>query len=154
MLEFIITVKGGPTQRRAISDSELSVGRTKDNDIVLAGATVNKRHARIYSQEGKLFIADLKSTNGTFVNGKRIAEMTPLVPPDRVTIGDFLLQVVDPNAMQPHGEPLVGPAGPRTIPAEPRPLLCPNCRGPLEAKSIDMASSTFTCPYCGVQSKL
>lgn len=52
----------------------LSVGRTKENDIVIDDTSVSKLHASLrMSPEGTLVVADTGSTNGTFVNGERIA---------------------------------------------------------------------------------
>ncbi|HXF43151.1 MAG TPA: FHA domain-containing protein [Pyrinomonadaceae bacterium] len=59
-------IKISPKQR-------ISVGRTSDNDLVLPDSSVSKAHAAIrLTQDGKLLIADLGSSNGTFVSGVRI----------------------------------------------------------------------------------
>ena len=56
-----------PEQRR-------SVGRTKENDLAIDDASVSKIHASlVLSAENQLMVADTGSTNGTFVNGQRIA---------------------------------------------------------------------------------
>jgi len=49
-----------------------TVGRKSDNDIVLDHPTVSGHHCKIYSAGGSWFVEDLNSTNGTFVNGKRV----------------------------------------------------------------------------------
>ncbi len=52
----------------------LSVGRTKDNDIAIDHTSVSKMHASLLlNADGKLVIADTGSTNGTYLNGERIA---------------------------------------------------------------------------------
>ncbi len=48
-----------------------SIGRQEDNDIVLNDLAVSKKHARI-NREEKYFLTDLRSSNGTFINGKKI----------------------------------------------------------------------------------
>jgi pSer/pThr/pTyr-binding forkhead associated (FHA) protein len=50
----------------------LSVGRKPDNDIVVDNPAVSGHHCRITKQGGTYFVEDLESTNGTFVNEKRI----------------------------------------------------------------------------------
>jgi len=50
----------------------LSVGRKPDNDIVVDNPAVSGHHCRISKQGGTYFVEDLESTNGTFVNEKRI----------------------------------------------------------------------------------
>lgn len=52
----------------------LSIGRTKDNDIAIDHTSVSKHHASLLlTSEGKLVVADTGSTNGTYLNGERIA---------------------------------------------------------------------------------
>lgn len=51
---------------------ELIVGRTVDADFCVAEASVSKRHAKIWFEEGEFFVQDLSSTNGTFLNCKPI----------------------------------------------------------------------------------
>jgi len=52
--------------------NSLAVGRKSDNDIVIDNPAVSGHHCRISVQGGTYFVEDLDSTNGTFVNGKRI----------------------------------------------------------------------------------
>jgi len=49
-----------------------TVGRKEDNDIVLDNATVSGHHCKFYEAGGTWFVEDLSSTNGTFVNGKKV----------------------------------------------------------------------------------
>ncbi|MFA6433538.1 MAG: FHA domain-containing protein [Elusimicrobiales bacterium] len=49
-----------------------TVGRKPDNDIVLENATVSGHHCKLYGAGGSWFVEDLNSTNGTFVNGKKV----------------------------------------------------------------------------------
>ncbi len=51
-----------------------AVGRKPDNDIVLEHPTVSGHHCKIYQAAGSYFVEDLNSTNGTFVNGKKIVK--------------------------------------------------------------------------------
>lgn len=48
-----------------------TIGRQEDNDIVINDLAVSKKHARI-NREDNYFLTDLRSSNGTFVNGKKI----------------------------------------------------------------------------------
>jgi ABC-type multidrug transport system ATPase subunit/pSer/pThr/pTyr-binding forkhead associated (FHA) protein len=66
------------------------IGRDPTCYLPLNHPTVSFRHAQIFKQNGSLLIRDLNSTNGTFVNAKRIAQV-PLSSGDEITIGPFKL---------------------------------------------------------------
>ncbi len=53
-------------------DKNLSIGRTPDNDIALDDPFLSKRHAMFTVREDKVFLEDLNSRNGTFLNGSRL----------------------------------------------------------------------------------
>lgn len=55
-------------------DRDLTVGRNAQNDVVLASGQVSRQHARLTVQDGQVWLQDLGSANGTFVNGSRIAD--------------------------------------------------------------------------------
>src|SRR5262245_23894715 len=55
-----------------ITKDTLTVGRKPDNDIVIDNPAISSRHCKISLQGGAYFIEDLESTNGTYVNEKRI----------------------------------------------------------------------------------
>jgi pilus assembly protein CpaF len=92
---FLITLaeKGGGTEQREFHKGEITIGRLPGNDIMLAKGNVSKYHSRIVAKDGKCIIVDMKSTNGTFVNGKKIAAPQVLKPSDEVGIGDYILNV-------------------------------------------------------------
>ncbi len=72
---------------------EIVIGRSSELDMVLVEEMVSRKHARIALAEGVISIADLGSTNGTFVNGEKVDEGT-LKEGDRVLIGTNILKVV------------------------------------------------------------
>jgi pilus assembly protein CpaF len=76
---------------------------------------VSKRHATIVARQGRLTVVDLKSTNGTYVNGRRISTPKEIGPDDRIYIGDFTLRV---NIAEPGAEPVLVPASQPAMPAE------------------------------------
>ncbi len=77
-----------PTERRriALGPEPITIGRDPDNDLVLDDRRVSRRHAEIRLRLGRYTLYDLQSTNGTFVNGRRVAEIA-LSDGDRLTIG-------------------------------------------------------------------
>jgi adenylate cyclase len=72
--------------------SELSIGRTEGNDLVLNHPSVSRRHARLEDRGGAWWIVDLKSTNGVKVNGNLITE-SQIAAGDKVLIGSVQLEI-------------------------------------------------------------
>ncbi len=73
---------------------EIIIGRSSDLDMVLVEDMVSRRHAKISSSENEVFIQDLGSTNGTFVNGEKIAGRARLSEGDRILLGTSIIRVV------------------------------------------------------------
>jgi ABC transport system ATP-binding/permease protein len=69
-----------------LSKDKISIGRDASNDVVVNHPTVSKHHAEIVKQGGKVFISDLGSTNGTYVNGIKI-KRHQLQELDRIVVG-------------------------------------------------------------------
>lgn len=92
---IVITEKGGTPRSEEFEAHELTIGRVNGNHIVLPKGNISKKHSRIVKKDGKFIIVDLKSTNGTYVNGNRIATPVVLKDTDKVYIGDFILQILE-----------------------------------------------------------
>ncbi len=75
-----------------IDHKGLSLGRGKNNDIVLADHYSSLDHAMLVHRKGVTTIEDLGSTNGTWVNGERINSTVQLVAGDYVKIGSITFQ--------------------------------------------------------------
>ncbi|HEX8843098.1 MAG TPA: FHA domain-containing protein [Pyrinomonadaceae bacterium] len=71
---------------------QLNIGRAPDNDIRLDGLQISNHHARISTAGGAVFIEDVGSTNGIYVNGARITGRRPVQARDIVQVGPFVLQ--------------------------------------------------------------
>src|SRR4051794_15228488 len=97
MFSVIISEKGGAERREAFDRTEINVGRVQGNDLMLPKGNVSKRHARLLYRDGRFIVTDLKSTNGTYVNGRKIAQATIVREGDKIYIGDFVLRL-DSNA--------------------------------------------------------
>lgn len=93
MLQLTINEKGGPSRTESFDKDEITIGRVQGNDIILPKGNISKRHSRIVLNEGKFVIVDLKSTNGTYVNGKKITGPQVIKSTDKVYIGDFTLTI-------------------------------------------------------------
>ncbi len=59
-----------------LNQNEILIGRTLNNGFVIEHPSVSKRHARVVAEDDQYSLCDLGSSNGTFVNGKRIKEIT------------------------------------------------------------------------------
>lgn len=71
----------------------ITIGRNVKNDIQIDNLSVSKQHARIVKHQGKYFIEDMKSTNGTYLNEKKIAK-EKLANNDVITIGKHTLLAI------------------------------------------------------------
>ncbi len=68
-------------------DGELTIGRRPPADVLLRDDAVSGRHARVASQDGSWIVEDLGSTNGTFVNGRRLSGPAVLAAGDVLVTG-------------------------------------------------------------------
>ena len=93
MFAIVLTEKGGEQRRLVFNKPEITIGRVQGNDIVLPKGNVSKRHARVLLKDGKFIIVDLKSTNGTYVNGRKITSPLVIKGSDKIYIGDYILSV-------------------------------------------------------------
>lgn len=75
------------TQRAFEGRPPFDVGRARDNDLVLRDAEVSRTHARFESRNGIVYVDDLDSSNGTFLNGQRVGESIEVREGDRIDVG-------------------------------------------------------------------
>lgn len=128
------TLKG---KRLPVRIPVVNIGRGDYNDLVIPEPSVSASHAKLQRREGIWVIADLGSTNGTFVDGERIADETPLGPGSTIRFGEVATlfeSTDDPTGIQPRvgtrmiegiqlTDPSPGAATPVTTPR--RPLRTP-----------------------------
>jgi hypothetical protein len=78
-------------------DKSLSIGRSPDNDIVLGDPFLSKRHAAFEARDGRIFLADQNSRNGTYLNGNRLEKGagTVLADGDKIRVGDIEFLFMD-----------------------------------------------------------
>ncbi len=93
-LYFIMLMGGIPGAMLQLSAAGTRIGRAADNSLQLPDASISRYHAMLGQDEtGQLRLTDLGSTNGTFVNGKRLPDRTPvpLKDGDRVQFGTSIV---------------------------------------------------------------
>ncbi|NLV76801.1 MAG: FHA domain-containing protein [Tissierellia bacterium] len=66
---------------------QITLGRGNDNQIILKDPYISKKHLKIVEDEGKFYLEDLNSSNGTYVNGERIMDVVELKNGDRIRVG-------------------------------------------------------------------
>ncbi|MFT7582419.1 MAG: pilus assembly protein CpaF [Myxococcota bacterium] len=93
MLTLTIREKNGEERQLLFEKEEVTIGRAGGSDIVLPRNNISKRHARLVDKHDKVVIVDLRSTNGTYVNGRRITAPELLTNDDKVYIGDFVIRL-------------------------------------------------------------
>jgi hypothetical protein len=97
----------GSSRSLVVDGRPLTIGRAQDNGLVLMDGRASRHHARLYGRRGALLLTDLGSTNGSWVNDRRIEEMA-LGEGDQIRIGDTILVVESVESG--HGE-AADPAG-------------------------------------------
>jgi pSer/pThr/pTyr-binding forkhead associated (FHA) protein len=80
-------------KRFPCGEEDVTIGRERDNTIVVPSDSASRRHARIFVSGGSHVIVDLESTNGTLLNGRSITEQT-LRNGDVVRVGSTVLRYV------------------------------------------------------------
>jgi beta-barrel assembly-enhancing protease len=76
--------------------TEISIGRSKLNDLVIQHKEVSNFHGKlVFLPDGSLWIYDMDSTNGVFVNGKRVIDKYQIKPGDQIRLGSYELNWQD-----------------------------------------------------------
>ncbi len=155
MFTVVIIEKGGKKKRVQIAEDAAIIGREPGNDIVLAVGNVSKRHCRVTFLDGKFTVEDVGSTNGTYVNGRRIPGPTLVGAKDKVYVGEFIImldagvdsgEVDEPSdaanlPSRPPPPPVPRPKTRRSAPPPPRPPERPTPH-PAIAESFTSLSAT------------
>ncbi|MFB3739821.1 MAG: FHA domain-containing protein, partial [Candidatus Velamenicoccus archaeovorus] len=71
----------------------LRIGRDAGCEITVDDAYVSQQHARLYGEDGSWYVEDLGSTNGTYLNDRRVAAPAPVHAGDVVRIGKTVLEL-------------------------------------------------------------
>jgi hypothetical protein len=86
----VVVERGGGLRagQSFIVGSGLAIGRAEDNEIRIEDSFASGRHARVFTHDGFPYLEDLRSTNGTYLNGRRVEGQEVLNADDRIRIGD------------------------------------------------------------------
>ncbi|HLD98671.1 MAG TPA: FHA domain-containing protein [Bdellovibrionota bacterium] len=105
---YKLTIIAGPNRGSsfAIHEGENSIGRQAGSAVVLQSSKVSKRHCVLVVENSEIIIKDQGSSNGTFVNGI-LTRMKALKPGDKISVGEYVLEVDNPLARAPQFPPAV-----------------------------------------------
>ena len=123
--QFQLIMRTGPTPGATytLEGDQLNIGRDSTNEITINDAEVSRRHARLTFQGGKYVLEDLGSTNGSFVNGQRLAGPRVLKDGEVVSFGEQIVLVFEVKANDP-GATMVSPSA-AAVPSASRPVTPP-----------------------------
>lgn len=123
--QYQLIMRSGPTPGAAynLESDQITIGRDSSNGITINDAEISRRHARLTFQGGKYILEDLGSTNGTFVNGQRLAGPRVLKPGEVVSFGEQIVLVFEANTFDP-GATVVSPRA-AAVPSASRPVMSP-----------------------------
>lgn len=104
-MAFTLTIAAGPDTGTSFpfDAKQARFGRTADNDVVVKDGSASRAHCRVFEEDHKFFLEDLKSANGTKINGALVSGTQQLFNGDTITIGDvaFTFTLPDATVMQP-----------------------------------------------------
>jgi pSer/pThr/pTyr-binding forkhead associated (FHA) protein len=104
---LVVESPDGQRGREFLVTGEATVGRAPGCAIVLAGDYVSAHHARLFERDGRVWVEDLGSTNGTLLNGRRVRRPAAMRAGDRLRIGDVVLGLRVEPATAPVATPQV-----------------------------------------------
>jgi len=96
---LILTNNGSVIQDLRMQKARLLIGRSEHNDIAIGSRFISRHHALIVRHGNSTFLMDLNSTNGTFVNSKRVSNQV-LTHDDVITVGHHKIKFIDPHAQK------------------------------------------------------
>jgi pSer/pThr/pTyr-binding forkhead associated (FHA) protein len=106
MAKLVILTQGLSGRAHELNVDRTTIGRVDDNTFQIAEPSVSSHHCEVHLRGNEIFIRDLNSTNGTFINGEKITEGT-LKPGQTLRLGNVELKLDTPGAP---AAPAPGPA--------------------------------------------
>lgn len=94
MLRLHVTPAQGDPFERELANGDLVIGRSASAGLTLSDPFLSRQQARLFQQEGRWWIEDLGSRNGTWVDGRRIEEPTPVRPGSSISFSQSRITVL------------------------------------------------------------
>ncbi|MBI3994636.1 MAG: FHA domain-containing protein [Nitrospirae bacterium] len=92
--ELVFLAGGESVEKKVIAKSRFLIGRNQESDLMINDTIASRDHAVIRESRGRFMLEDLKSRNGTMINGKKISTAT-LADGDEIRIGDCRIMFVE-----------------------------------------------------------
>lgn len=99
--QLIVSASGSVIQELTMDKPRILIGRSEHNDISISSRFISRHHALLVRHGSSTFLMDLNSTNGTFVNAKRVSNHV-LLHDDVITVGHHKIKFHDPFATRRH----------------------------------------------------
>lgn len=96
---IIIKMPDGSRREHILDRPQVIIGRAPDNDIVIEHTTISRRHARLSPGDEVIYIEDLGSTNGTYID-RQILErnrLVPIMPGQSILLGEIEIEIIPPT---------------------------------------------------------
>ena len=138
---FRLVTRRGPQPNQAfeIRKDVTTLGRDISNDIVINDRETSRHHLRLMLSGETLTIEDLGSTNGAFVNGKRVSGVTPLQNGDMIGLGETVTLALEKVSA-------VVEEAPASLAEPPPPAIPPPPETPLPEPQMPPAEPTYSPP--------
>jgi pSer/pThr/pTyr-binding forkhead associated (FHA) protein len=162
--QVVVELNGQEVVRTALKGPSLTVGRDRTADIHLDNRALSRKHAKLEKKGAAIWVADLGSQNGTYVNGERIAEPRALKGGDIVEVGRYQLRIEGVEEAKPNTPvlTLTGPEGRHRFAMVGEEIIigrAPSCDIAINHKSISrrhvriaiLGDGKFTCEDLGSQ---
>jgi len=98
---FVVTNNGSVMQDLNMDKPRMLIGRSEHNDIAINSRFISRHHALLVRHGAATFLMDLNSTNGTYVNSRRVSNHV-LIHDDVITLGHHRIKFYDPHATTRH----------------------------------------------------
>lgn len=97
MSRDVPTLKDPTGREHILTNDQTIIGRSLECDVVITSKRISREHAAISRQGWRIYLEDLGSANGTYLNGERIGAAMQLRDGDLIKVGDVVFNFYDPD---------------------------------------------------------
>jgi pSer/pThr/pTyr-binding forkhead associated (FHA) protein len=93
MIVVTVTAPSGDFYSMLFERTSIVIGREAPCDLILQDGNVSTRHARVDLKDGKFIVADTNSTNGIYINGRKVGTPMVVAGPNEIRFAGFVLTI-------------------------------------------------------------